>query len=890
MRCCANHSATVLGTALLAIFAIMLMTFNTRPASVEANSLDRLRPKTDQAALEREVDFPYYSLREGFDSTLRLVNGSGFPIAFSITVNSLKGESLQSSTLTIGPNDTLALDLRTLIRELNGNTGEDLPKADTLESKTRVTDDFAEGSVSVHYRASPIMALLGQITIANPDLHLSHESYMVQNNLQMSSIPSILNSTWWGLRPGRDANFAISNTSGERTTADIFLDFQGHRHTIRAQVFGPHETKVLSVTKLLGELDLIPSQIPEGGMTIINRGVTPVLIAQGWILDTSTGFSTTLDFPSPQKPNTLYASGVPIGTPSENSPYAEAGNFTPHIIIRNLSDSLQDVAVAVEYPGPKGAEESKLPLLSVPPYSTVDLSVKPASAQLPQSLPYCSFRIQYSGQPGSVVAGLSSVEERSDFVVDSRVVNERVIKRSGANPWHLDTETESVLFLTSTSEKEVGVALQIDAGGVKYHVTDMRLKPHETRAINIRKLRDQQKPDFLSHRIPADAKDGVVFWLDVGEKPVVGRLVVFHRSEGTASNYDCGCQCGDFGPGGGPGGYEFDTYSVTGVPGYSSLAVGATTDLTAVAQYDDCNFNTYYFNVSDSWDASPSSVGAVNGGHVTTQSPGVLTITAHYAHCYWTYDVDLGCQCPFQNVENAPVTINVTPRIDSVSPPRGLIGATTSSVTITGQGFTGGHVNTPWSVQNITTYTDTQIVFDLAIPSSATPGNNAAAISVTAGGQGSNTKDFYVQVPTSLSMVPGTASGTTENLCTSNACGTIVKFYYQVNDQATQPIRASMSMWDQFDTTFNPDNLHMQGTTFLTTCPNNTGPCNVNTKPDGTFLELALGACSTDCYNGACKTGGPSGIGQTWHIASSPIRQSISEYCEKVLVNGVQVK
>jgi hypothetical protein len=36
--------------------------------------------------------------------------------------------------------------------------------------------------------------------------------------------------------------------------------------------------------------------------------------------------------------------------------------------------------------------------------------------------------------------------------------------------------------------------------------------------------------------------------------------------------------------------------------------------------------------------------------------------------------------------------------------------------------------------------------------------------------------------------------------------------------------------------------------------------------------------------------GGPSDVAQTWHIASSTIVQQISEYCEKVLVNGTQVQ
>src|SRR5579885_1028507 len=246
------------------------------------------------------------------------------------------------------------------------------------------------------------------------------------------------------------------------------------------------------------------------------------------------------------------------------------------------------------------------------------------------------------------------------------------------------------------------------------------------------------------------------------------------------------------------------------------------------------------------------------------------------------------------------VNFGVAPRIDSVSPSRGLIGATTSSVTINGLGLSGAHVNTPATiqVQNITTATNTQITFDAVISSTATPGNNAAAISATASGETSTAFDFFVQVPTVLSIVPGTATRQS-GLCpgSTNACQSIIAFEYQVGDQASpaQPIRNSMSLWDSFGST-SPDPLRIdQLGGYRTTCsPNQTngGPCGVNTNTDGTFWELGLGACSPVCYstsNGACTTGGPSQVAQTWHIASQPIVQQISIYCEKVSVNGVQV-
>jgi hypothetical protein len=63
------------------------------------------------------------------------------------------------------------------------------------------------------------------------------------------------------------------------------------------------------------------------------------MIAQGKILDSVTGFSSTLHFPSPELERTsaLHADGIPFGKPSKDSPFAGMGYFTPHVVLRNLT-------------------------------------------------------------------------------------------------------------------------------------------------------------------------------------------------------------------------------------------------------------------------------------------------------------------------------------------------------------------------------------------------------------------------------------------------------------------------------------------------------------------------------------------------------------------------
>lgn len=80
---------------------------------------------------------------------------------------------------------------------------------------------------------------------------------------------------------------------------------------------------------------------------------------------------------------------------------------------------------------------------------------------------------------------------------------------SGANPWHLDEETESIQFLTNQGDRAVRIGYVVTAGGVNYYLGELKLNPHETRAIDLRKLRDAQEPDFQGNKIPAGARRAV---------------------------------------------------------------------------------------------------------------------------------------------------------------------------------------------------------------------------------------------------------------------------------------------------------------------------------------------------------------------------------------------
>ena len=107
--------------------------------------------------------------------------------------------------------------------------------------------------------------------------------------------------------------------------------------------------------------------------------------------------------------------------------------------------------------------------LTVEPQATVDFSLAAVMSQLPLPLPYASIRIQYSGAPGSMIAQVSSVDGRQDLVVDAKTMNEGDgWAGSGANPWHMDGSTQSILFLSDESDQPAHIGFSVTAGGVHY--------------------------------------------------------------------------------------------------------------------------------------------------------------------------------------------------------------------------------------------------------------------------------------------------------------------------------------------------------------------------------------------------------------------------------------
>jgi len=161
----------------------------------------------------------------------------------------------------------------------------------------------------------------------------------------------------------------------------------------------------------------------------------------------------------------------------------------------------------------------------------------------------------------------------------------------------------------------------VQANGVTYHVTDLRLKAHETRAISLRQLRDAQKADFQGHKIPADATDGSVLWTRLTNAPLTGQLDVVSNGELVTPEASGSCCCSP----------NYQGLSVT--PASPSMQVGTQLPFKATLVLMDCNGNYYDFDWTDdvTWSSSATWVATVNAttGVASGVSGGTTNIVAN---------------------------------------------------------------------------------------------------------------------------------------------------------------------------------------------------------------------------------------------------------------------
>ncbi len=637
---------------LVALSISLIFTYLAPSAGAQAPALapgQARPPRPPQAQMDQTTNIPYYTLRDGMSSTLTLNNIGPAPTEVTVTIFNMAG---RPHTL-----DPMTLDLHSF---------KEVRLQDVVPP-----EDFDSGNIEVAYHGI-MMGVTAQVSVVSTDKRVSFES---REEDMMDFESSTMNGIIW--LPQAEANgfLAVTNTAKNRVTVRLTV---GSKENV-ISLFS-RETKLL---KLNAELDEKP---PMAALVKLQHtGLPGDVLATGFVFNLDNGYSSSFAMldPAIMRSNHLSGTHFRFGKPDPGEGFPEGVEFRSPLLLANVGDKPTTAHVSVDYTMQEKFKMTRLDAKDamVPRnFITVDdrfdtvaiktLTLAPGEVhkiELSEELEKhgvttpaeeTGIDIDYDGAPGTVMGHLTSVDQSGDYSFEVPIKDPTEIGEAieSAYPWTIEKGMSTVLHLKNTTQDSVSADLIFDLpGGKSYNPFPIQLKPYQSVAIDIQKLKDSNTADAQGRTFPADATHGLVFWHQDLPYSMIGRAEGTDISEGIAKSFSCntGC-CDNFWVE-----YFINPYPMTGLVGSGgSFAPGKLgTDCSG----NGFDYNPWIFQPS-SWTSDNTAVATVNSsGYTSCVGRGLCTVTANYSDKTYYYNSNY-TRCLFNTVSMpAPSPVNVNP-------------------------------------------------------------------------------------------------------------------------------------------------------------------------------------------------------------------------------------
>jgi hypothetical protein len=600
------------------------------------------QPQTDQM-----TNIPYYSLRDGMSSTLTLNNIGPNPTKVTVTIFNTEGRAHAL--------DPITLDLHSF-KEIN--------LADVGPGQ-----DFDSGNIEVAYHGI-MMGVTCQVSVVSTDKRVSFESReQDMMNFESSSMNGIVSL------PQDEAKgyLAVTNTAKNRVTVELTVGSKKKLISLFSR-----ETNLI---KLNEELDGHP---PVAALVKLQHtGLPGDVITSGFVLNLDNGYSSSFPMIDPSSIKSSHLSGIHFrfGQPDPSEGFPADTQFRSPLLLANVSDKPITANVSVDYTVREklamtrwNAKDSKDDQATEDKFDTkpvktitlapgdvqrIELSEEMAKLGMTQPAEEAGVDIAYDGAPGAVIGQLTSVDQTGDYsfevpIKDPAEMGETI---ESAYPWTIEGGTTTVLHLKNTTGDTVHADLLFDfPDGKNYNPAPLVLKPYQSVAFDIQKLKDSGKLDAQGRAFPVDATRGLLFWHQDVPYSMIGRAEGTNLKEGIARSFSCTTGCCDnywaF--------YYLDPYPMDGLTGSAGY-------FTPGKSWGDCagnsgNYNPYGIQPSGGWSSDNTAVaGVTSTGWTTCGTSGSCTVTANYTDVVYNWD-QYFIRCLY-TVEPfpAPAPVNVNP-------------------------------------------------------------------------------------------------------------------------------------------------------------------------------------------------------------------------------------
>jgi len=551
---------------------------------------------------ERQVaNIPYFIESDEFHSTLILNNNQTEDKLATVTFFNSEGKRWEHAPIRLKPR---------LVQRF--------PLSDLLK---KAPSDFRSGNIQIVHHGLPF-DVMAQITIASEDQRLSFESIRTAAS---DFVMSRLDGIYWVPDSETEAKVALTNAGTIKLGVTIIAGQNEEKVSL-----SPRETRVLDLREFVRDAKGKDSATL---VTLEHDGAPGALIATGFALNRRTGFSSNLTFADCGTAKSMSLAGAQIrlgpADPSEGFPSGTV--FRAPLLIANTMDEPVSARISIEYTmggQPDTVQLSPIGLASRQ-VKKVELVEELERRGITGLLDDAGIDISYDGMPGTVIGRLTSYDTSKEFAFDVPIKDPQGGPSNGGYPWRLDDGYTTVLHLKNTLDKEVKAIYKLIYEDGEYNPEPVKLAPHQTIAVDIRKLRDAQARDLRGTIMPKDVETGKIVWMGIDPQfVIIGRAEVAKITTGITSSFSCNvCECGQV--------YVRDIgWTPYLSPGSLTMPVGATGSFS-VDEYMKTNCSNDYWgpvgpSTTPSWNSSDTSVATVSDSTITAVGGGSTTISANW--------------------------------------------------------------------------------------------------------------------------------------------------------------------------------------------------------------------------------------------------------------------
>jgi len=174
---------------------LFVLVLSLLPALVWSQPPPKAKPPEPQS--DQTTNIPYFTLRDGMNSTLTLNNTAHTPTKVTVTVFNSEGRSQILGPVTLGPHSYKPIELRDVI----------------------TNEDFDSGNVAVAFSGIS-MAVTAQVSVYSLEKRVSFES-REQDMMDFES--ANLNGIVSLPQPGAEAFLAITNVATSNVTVELTI-------------------------------------------------------------------------------------------------------------------------------------------------------------------------------------------------------------------------------------------------------------------------------------------------------------------------------------------------------------------------------------------------------------------------------------------------------------------------------------------------------------------------------------------------------------------------------------------------------------------------------------------------------------------------------------------